>query len=455
MQPKISNQKGLISVFFTVAFLFLVGMVGLAIDTGLAFSGVRQAQTAADSAALAGAFERYYGHTDADVQGYALYEAEQHGFEDGVDNVTVSVNSPPTSGYYSGDSDFVEVVITHDISTVFIKLLGHNQINYSARAVANGVIPSSACVYALGSSHEKALHVSSGSELVANCGIHANSTNNSGLYVDSGSKVEGSSVDVVGGAHKSGSTISPQANEGAASVSDPLGSLPAPSFTYGDCDYHGSSKGGGIYEPYEIDSQKKTIYPGNYCGGIFVKGDAEVTMEPGTYILQGGGLVVDGSDAELTGDGIFIYNTCAKKSCSDYGSSYDKEEFNPLEVKSSGTLELAACSQASSTSCESLIEDDFEDIFWYTDQDAPETSKPQDDPVNSINSSASAEFSGVFYAPSQYLDISSNTDVTASNGVFITKYLLVASDSSLSVTHDSNSPGLSGSSPYSRISLVE
>ncbi|WP_454441718.1 Tad domain-containing protein [Vibrio bathopelagicus] len=457
MRKSLSPQKGLITVFFTVAFLFLIGMAGLAIDTGMAFSNLRQAQTAADSAALAGAFEKYYGHTEQDIQGYSSYEAEKHGFKDGVNDVSISVNSPPSQGYYSGNSGFVEVVISQEISTIFLTLFGHDEFNYTVRAVANGVIPSSACIYALGNSHEKALHVSSGSEIIANCGVHANSTNSSGLYVDSGSTLEGSTIDVVGGVHKSSSTITPTANEGADTLSDPMSSLPVPSFTYGSCDYKGSSKGGGIFEPYEVDSKTRTISPGNYCGGLYIKGSAKVTMTPGTYILQGGGLTVDGSDAELKGDGIFIYNTCAKQACSDYDSDYDydKEEFNPLEVKSSGSLELSACSQASSSACDSSVDDSFKDVFWYTDRDATSTSKPQDDPKNLINSSASAEFSGVFYSPNQYLDISSNTDVTADNSVFITKYILIASDSSLSVIHDSSAPTSGSSSPYTQISLVE
>ncbi|NOH79636.1 hypothetical protein F0231_07745 [Vibrio sp. RE86] len=452
----VSKQKGLVTVFFTLASAVLIGFVGLAVDTGFAYGNFRQAQTAADAAALSAAFEKYYGHSSANIQNYALSEVKAHNFENGVDGVTVTVNNPPTSGSYAGDSDFVEVVITKEVPTFFLRFIGFNDFDYSVRAVANGIISSSACVYALGDEHEKAFHVSSGSTLDANCGVHANSEDSSGLYVDSGSTLEATSVDVVGGAYKSGSTIDPSANENASPISDPLGTLPAPTFSYGSCDYQGNSKGGGIYERYEIDSQKRTINPGVYCGGLFIKGDAEVTMNPGTYILQGGGLVVDGSDAELTGDGVFIYNTCAKKACSSYGSSYDEEEFHPLDVKSAGTLNLSACSQASSSSCESEIDDAYEDIFWYTDREAPDTSGPQQDPVNKINSSATADLAGILYVGNQYLEISSNSDVNATNGVFITKYIQVASDSSLNVTHDSAAPaGLGSSAPYVRITLVE
>lgn len=449
------KQSGLVTVLFTVASALLLGFIGLAVDTGFAYGNFRQAQIAADAGAISGAFEMYHGHDSDKIELYAKYETKAHGFEDTVDDVTVQVNSPPTLGAYSGNSGFVEVVITKDAPTFFLKVLGFDDISYSVRAVANGTLSSSACVYALGNDYEKAFHVSSGSTLSANCGAHANSTDGSGLYVDSGSTLEATSVDVVGGAYSSGSTIDPSANEGAATIVDPLSLLAPPAVTHGNCDFTGNSKGGGLYERYEIDSQTRTIYPGSYCGGIFIKGSAKVTMSPGTYILQGGGLVVDGSDAELTGDGVFIYNTCAKKSCADYGSSYSEEEFHPLDVKSSGTLNLSSCSQSSSSACSSGVDTLYEDIFWYTDRDAPSTSEPQQDPVNKLNSSASADLAGIFYAGNQYLEISSNTDVRATNSVFITKFIQVASDSSLNITHNGSAPSGFGSGPYERITLVE
>ncbi|MEH0760029.1 hypothetical protein H4F20_10035 [Vibrio sp. 16] len=451
-----NKQTGLVTIIFTMAFVSLLGVVGLAIDTGFAYSNYRQAQTAADSAAVAAAFEMYHGHTNEDIHGYALSEAKTHNFEHGVDGVTISVNTPPSTGHYSGNSEFVEVVIVHELPTFFLKFINFNSFSYTVRAVANGVIPASACVYALGNNHEKAMHISSGSTLIANCGVHANSNDSKGLYVDSGSTLEASSVDVVGGAYESGSIIDPVANESATTLNDPLSSLAQPANSYSSCDYRGNSKGGGLYERYEIDSKTETLNPGTYCGGLFIKGSAKVTMNPGTYILQGGGLVVDGSDAELTGKGVFLYNTCGKKACSSYGGSTSEEEFHPLDVKSSGTLELSSCSQSGNATCSAKIDDDFEDIFWYTDRDAPETGKPQDDPVNKINSSATAEFSGIFYSPQQYLEISSNSGVDAPNTIFVTKYLQVASDSHLTISHDANAPsGTSSTSPYIRITLVE
>ncbi|MYM57639.1 hypothetical protein GTG28_00125 [Vibrio sp. OCN044] len=449
------NQKGLVTVFFTVASAVILGFVGLAIDTGFAYGDYRQAQLAADAGAISAAFEKHHGHSTDDLQKYGTSEIAAHGFTDGQDGVSVSINNPPTSGAYSGNSDFVEVEIQKTVNTFFLNIIGMDAFSYSVRSVANGIISSNACLYALGDDHEKALHVSSGSEIEANCGVNANSSHSSGLYVDSGSKIEADQVNVVGGAYVSGSTITPAANEGADPVSSLMATLTTPSVSYGACDYSGNSKGSGLYERYEIDSEIRTINPGSYCGGLFIKGTAEVTMNPGTYIMQGGGLVVDGSDAVLQGDGVFIYNTCAVSDCSSYGGSYSEEEFHPLDVKSSGTLNLASCSQASTTSCQADVDEEYQDMFWYTDKEAPESDTPQQDPVNKLSSSASATLAGTFFAGNQSLDISSNTDVKATNGVFISRYVQIASGSSLIISHDSSAPQGFSNGPYIRITLVE
>jgi phosphodiesterase/alkaline phosphatase D-like protein len=59
-------------------------------------------------------------------------------------------------------------------------------------------------------------------------------------------------------------------------------------------------------------SSSVTLQPGLYIGGIRISGNAHVTLAPGLYYLQGGGLSVSGH-ATLTddGQGVMIYNAAA------------------------------------------------------------------------------------------------------------------------------------------------
>ena len=61
----------------------------------------------------------------------------------------------------------------------------------------------------------------------------------------------------------------------------------------------------------DADNTVLTLSPGTYIGGIHLSGNANVSLLPGLYYLQGGGLSVTGN-ARLTGDGVTIYNAPKK-----------------------------------------------------------------------------------------------------------------------------------------------
>jgi hypothetical protein len=63
--------------------------------------------------------------------------------------------------------------------------------------------------------------------------------------------------------------------------------------------------GGCDFDGLKID-MSQTIAPGHYCGGLSIKDGAEVTAEPGVYIISGGPLEVKNS-ASLKGDGVGFY----------------------------------------------------------------------------------------------------------------------------------------------------
>jgi Flp pilus assembly protein TadG len=62
MFRKMNGQRGQALILITFAMIALIAMVGLAVDGSMAFSDRRHAQNAADTAALAGAMTKVYGH---------------------------------------------------------------------------------------------------------------------------------------------------------------------------------------------------------------------------------------------------------------------------------------------------------------------------------------------------------------------------------------------------------
>ncbi len=87
---------------------------------------------------------------------------------------------------------------------------------------------------------------------------------------------------------------------GQASALDPLAGVVAP--TVGACDFTASR------DDRSDSKSPSTLNPGTYCGGISITGHRSVTFSPGTYILLGGGLRIDGG-AQVTGAGVTFYNT--------------------------------------------------------------------------------------------------------------------------------------------------
>lgn len=128
------DEGGQAIVLVAAAFLTLTLVVAVTVNTAQLFVVRRSAQTAADAAALAGARAISLGDTTDTARLIAAYAAKVNGFEDGANGDVVKVNTPPMSGSYSGDTKFVEVLITRNVGATLAPQLGITKV--SARGVA-------------------------------------------------------------------------------------------------------------------------------------------------------------------------------------------------------------------------------------------------------------------------------------------------------------------------------
>ena len=479
------KQHGFIIPLASISLLALIAMVGFALDTGKVYSDYRLAQTAADAAALAGAFEKF-NQRDSTIITAANSGATTNGFTHGINGVTIIINNPPTSGYYQGDFNSVEVIISQSTTTFFLPVLGINAIDSTVRAVANGNTASGRnCVFVLAPNHKGAFEVSSDSSLDARCGIWINSKHNKASMVESGACVKAGTISIVGG-YKTGQSCDAggpayQCDSGgdcpingrhkSAALSpmpaaDPFANLTAPMVNRlsnacpndETCDATGCSgkekDSGGPYEAYTVDtSGSKTLYPGTYCGGILVK-KGNVTMDPGVYIMRGGGFTVEGGDSEVTADSVSIYNTCfwdCTDSNSDHSPDKGKEWYSTLDINSSATVNLSAPPCNGSSGGGRTCANALDGILFFSDRDAPASPDPGSAPVNRIDSSANARFSGAIYMWNQHLKFHSSSSGNPSDAILVSKFLEISSNSNVEIN---NSAG-AGGSPLKRVTLVE
>ncbi len=129
-----SNRHGNILVLLAILLPALMGVVGLAIDAGMMMADRRNSQHAADAAATAAAMDLLQGKSSGDATTTAEVHVQQH---NDLSDASVSVRIPPSTGQHAGESGFVEVNVTHPVSTYFARVLnGGAQQHTSARAVA-------------------------------------------------------------------------------------------------------------------------------------------------------------------------------------------------------------------------------------------------------------------------------------------------------------------------------
>lgn len=159
------GKRGQIVVLTSVSIVTLIGLVALATDVGSLYSVRRRIQTAADAAAVAGVTALRTGQS---VTSSAKTGSGLDGFTDGQNGTTVTVNNPPATGTYAGNSSYVEVVVKQTAPTYFLKVLGYSSIPVSARAVAGG-ITGPACVYALDPNADDTIAISGNFTINASC----------------------------------------------------------------------------------------------------------------------------------------------------------------------------------------------------------------------------------------------------------------------------------------------
>lgn len=141
-------------------------------------------------------------------------------------------------------------------------------------------------------------------------------------------------INVVGGVR--GSNISPTPQTGQPPEVDPLLTLPIPPGMPVPPGVPGTP---GNPSTLNVNGSR-TLQPGTYYGGIAIGSGADVALEPGIYIIAGGGFSVS-SNGSVTGNGVLIYNTLdpiRPVGAGAYGSfSFTTNQSVQLTAPTSGT----------------------------------------------------------------------------------------------------------------------
>jgi hypothetical protein len=210
---KQNKPQGQALIIIALALVGLIGIVGLVVDGGNAFLDRRNAQNAADAAALAAALARIRGGQDMVTAAFA--SAAQNGYNNDVVTNSVELFSPPRDGPHSDNVEYIQIIITSHVDTYFARVVGRSKITNVVQAVArtkssensqllNGIAiaslaPSSNC------GNQKSFWIHGDATLdVSGGGIFINSNNETCALLQHGngsiSVNDGFKINVVGGA---------------------------------------------------------------------------------------------------------------------------------------------------------------------------------------------------------------------------------------------------------------
>lgn len=311
-----SRSAGQVIALTALMMVSLLSFAGLVVDVGIAYVQYREAQAAADAAAIAGADHLPGGQTPPTAQQIAqaisdaravaaTTNAPSGGFVDGVKNTTVDVQAPWTSSPTACSQNpysCVKVTITRQVPTSFLNVINIGTITVQRSAVAmvqtTSGLPCVICV--LNPSASASLsNVGNGNITVSNGGVVVNSTAANALSLSGNAAINAGSIGVVGGyAHSGNATTNPPVRTGVPPVQDPLAQIPYPSLSgYTSC-----------ASIFLSGNSNQTINPGCYQS-ISVSGNGSLFLNPGLYVITGQ-LSMSGNGNVSSNGGITFFATC-------------------------------------------------------------------------------------------------------------------------------------------------
>lgn len=370
------DRAGSILPITAVALPFLVGMTGVGVDISMWMMERRDLQTAADAAVIAAAWE-VANDQDDNTYDSALREATFNGFDISQDGeLDLSINN-------DGENNTVITATLRQKTDVWFShvITGDSDI-YLASAAASAIIEPTGdfCILSLDREADGAL-TATGSVLVESegCGMAVNSNSDSALDLSGFVDITIGDVTIVGDYEETGNVqFDYESLEvDAGRTPDPYSDLEAPQDQ--PCDYNSKQNVNGT----------GTLQPGVYCGGIDIKGNGNVTLDPGVYIIDGGNFSVSGGGT-ITGTDVVIILT------SSSGTNYGNFDITGGKVL---TLDAPETGEEGG---------EYNGVVMYRDRNAPGG-------TSMVTGTSALNIQGVVYNPSGHLDFGGNNNTSSSS----------------------------------------
>jgi len=360
------NTSGAAAIMAGVAVPAVLGTAALSIDIGNWYLQRSELQSIADVVAASAALERAYGN------GYSVESAHGEAEMTGIDTSEISdltINWPPQSGAYAGDTGAVEVLVSAPGTVFFAGALFDTAFDITARAVATSGVLVEACLVGLDESSPEAIQVSGNATVGLECGIASNSDDNRSVRLNGNITLDVPSLSTAGQIQDTtnGALDDVATRENGRRMDDPYSGLTPPFFS--GCDYQNT----------QINNSA-VLSPGVYCGGIKIGGNGSVQFDPGEYILDAGDFEITGNP-DVYGTDVTIILTSTTY---DYGN---------LKITGGSNVDMTAPTSGN-----------YEGVLMFQDRNAPPFGSGGPGSYNTVTGNASlVALTGALYFPAQEL----------------------------------------------------
>ena len=436
------DRRGNALVIAGAALPLLVGAAGLATDTIEWTLWKRELQRAADSAAIAGAYERVWGANETEATAAVSHDL----------TINQQTGMPLVGGYpqvsFPADTgemrQQVRVVLAVQKRLPFSSLFMSAPPTIIARATAASVAGNGdACVHALETSAGKSgISITGNAEInMPDCTMHSNSPSSNSAYAKGSSEVYADAVSAVGGIQESSSWHINSYDPYAPSLEDPFKDVtPNPSDM--KCAGEWVTKGKNVeWVPAVLDEntdfENAKDADGNDANcfeSLSVGSNTVLDQIPDNF----GPIYINGGDANIQGD--FSCTGCAIVLTNQDSASTDIGE---LKVNASSKINMSAPTSG-----------EFAGIAIYQDRRAQDSPSAQ----NKVNGNSDSTITGALYFPSQELDYNGTGNTTASCTMFVARRIKFSGNSSTSnkfkSLKDCALAGLPSASGVRRVRLV-
>jgi hypothetical protein len=403
-----NDDRGNMVVIAAAALPLLVGSAGLATDTIQWALWKRQLQRAADSAAIAGVYDRFKNDGSTSNTLTAINHDISLNQKTNIDLVSgyPQVTFPANSG---SNKNQVRVVLAVQKSLSFSSMFLTDAPQITATAQAAGVSSSGEfCVLSLQNNSKTGIQATGNASITMDCGMMTNSTATNAAAGQGSSSVTATTIAAAGGIQQSNNWTVQSYQPYSPALEDPYGDLD-PTDDDGDFDNCAAN-------PPNLNinnGNSGMVVSGGACyGSLSIASNRTLTLKDGTYIISGGSVNIQGT-LNLTNATLILTNQ----------STAANATIGSLDMNANGAINATAPTTGK-----------WAGMSIYQDRravdNAPTGNITASSP-NKINGNSTNKIQGVIYFPSQQITYNGSGTGSATCTQFVAKRIYWSGNSGL------------------------